>query len=67
MDKVNEIFLMDKSNHETISNSNYKFKSKYLMQFIIFLPYYCEFHLQFFQQISVQLLLAKELYQKENL
>ncbi len=40
MDKVNEIFLMDKSNHETISNSNYKFKSKYLMQFIIFLPYF---------------------------
>ena len=40
MEKVNEIFLMDKSNYEKINKSNYKFESKYLMQFIIFLPYY---------------------------
>lgn len=40
MEKVGEIFLMDKSNYEKINKLNYKFDSKYIMQFIIFLPYY---------------------------
>ncbi len=40
MKEVNEIFLMDKSNYEKIISTNHKFNSRYIMQFIIFLPYY---------------------------
>lgn len=31
---------MDKSNYEKIISTIYKFNSRYIMQFIIFLPYY---------------------------